>query len=175
MNAPSSETPRFVVLAGVDDTDAVHEVLRVAANFARTTPGGELHLVHVVEELPPPVSLVPAPVGLGETRGEIMGAARAHLEKLAGEVAPFYGREPTRHLAAGDACKEILQCAAELEADVILIGTHGRSGVRRMLLGSVAEGVVRKASCPVIVVREKDYPAEGKREPTRLGTQELRT
>jgi len=150
---------RFVVLAAVDASEAVHEVLRVGANFARFVRGGELHLVHVVEDLPAPVVLVPPPAGLGLTSTEIVAAAREHVEELAAEArAQFTGRMAT-HVAAGSAWKQILQVAIDVQADLIVVGTHGRGGVKRLLLGSVAENVARKASCPVLVAREKDYHA----------------
>jgi nucleotide-binding universal stress UspA family protein len=157
MSAACGPNERFVVLAALDASEAAHEVLRVAANFARMAPRGELHLVHVVEELPPPVSLVPPPVGLGITAGEIVASARAKMVELASEArGQFRGPISTR-VAGGSASKEILQAAADLQADVVLVGTHGRSGVKRLMLGSVAEKVSRRASCPVVVVREKNY------------------
>ena len=150
---------RFVVLAAVDASEVAHEVLRTGANFARHVRGGELHLVHVVEDLPPPVVLVPPPAGLGITSTEIVAAAREHIEELAAEArAQFPGRLAT-HIAAGSAWKQILQVAIDVQADLIVVGTHGRAGVKRLLLGSVAENIVRKASCPVLVAREKDYHA----------------
>ncbi len=159
MSPAHGEMSRFVVLAAVDASEAAHEVLRVGANFARSVRGGELHLVHVVEDLPPPVAIVPPPAGLGITSTEIVAAARKHVEALAAEArAQFHGRLST-HVAAGSAWKQILQVAIDVQADLIVVGTHGRAGVKRLLLGSVAESVVRKASCPVLVAREKDYHA----------------
>jgi nucleotide-binding universal stress UspA family protein len=159
MSREPGEMSRFVVLAALDASEAAHEVLRVGANFARHARGGELHLVHVVENLPPPVELVPRPPGLGITSTEIVTAARERVEALAAEArSQFPGRLAT-HVAAGSAWKQILQIAIDVQADLIVVGTHGRGGVKRMLLGSVAESVVRKASCPVLVAREKDYHA----------------
>jgi nucleotide-binding universal stress UspA family protein/quercetin dioxygenase-like cupin family protein len=56
-------------------------------------------------------------------------------------------------LAEGDAAEEILRLAASLQCDVIVMGTHGRTGLGRLLTGSVAEEVLRKAVCPVLVVK----------------------
>jgi nucleotide-binding universal stress UspA family protein len=56
----------------------------------------------------------------------------------------------------GAAASEIVQAAKDWPADLIVLGSHGRGGFRRALLGSVAEGVMRQASCPVMVVRGKD-------------------
>jgi nucleotide-binding universal stress UspA family protein len=152
-------TRHFVVLAAVDGSEQEHEVVRVAANFARSIENGELHLVHVVEDLPPPVMLVPRPMGLGITTGEIVAAARKRLDAASQEARALFAGRIVGHLTAGSAWKQILQVALDVQADVVLVGTHGRSGLKRMLLGSVAEAVVRKASCPVIVVRPKDYHA----------------
>ncbi len=58
----------------------------------------------------------------------------------------------------GKPAKEILALAEELGADLILIGTHGRTGLPRLVMGSTAEHVVREAGCPVLVVRPKRYP-----------------
>lgn len=152
-------SPRFVVLAAVDDCPLDGEVVRVSANFARASAGGELHVVHVVEDLPPPVAVVPRPIGLGISTPEIVAAARKRLDTLSAEARGQFGGRIVEHLAAGSAWRHILQVAIDIQADVILVGTHGRTGVKRMLIGSVAETVVRKASCPVIVVRPKDYHA----------------
>ncbi len=61
---------------------------------------------------------------------------------------------PVKHLLEeGDPAAEILRVADELKCDLIVMGMHGRRGVARLLMGSVAEHVVRKATCPVLVVK----------------------
>ena len=159
MSPARAATGRFVVLAALDGSEAASEIVRVAANLARNTPGGELHLVHVVENLPAPVTLVPAPLGLGVTAVEMMADGRKRIQALAVEARSSFGGRLLTHVASGSACKQILQVAIDVQADLLVVGTHGRGGVKRVLLGSVAETVVRKASCPVLVVREKDYHA----------------
>lgn len=64
------------------------------------------------------------------------------------------------HISVGSPAREIAQIASDLEADLIVVGTHGRTGLRRLLLGSVAEGVLRLASCPVLVERPKADASE---------------
>ncbi len=71
------------------------------------------------------------------------------------------------HLRLEAPAQEIAQIAADLEADLVIVGTHGRRGISRLLLGSVAEAVVRLAPCPVFVVRPKALPAEGPRSSPR--------
>ena len=77
-------------------------------------------------------------------------AKRAQLDRLR---PPDPALQVERLLAEGDAVHEILHAAQEVHADVIVLGTHGRTGVGRLLMGSVAEAVLRKAPCPVLTVK----------------------
>jgi hypothetical protein len=76
---------------------------------------------------------------------------------------PHADARAERRLEEGDAVTEILRVAEEAPADLIVLGTHGRTGLARLLMGSVAEQVVRRAPCPVLTVKA---PLEGK-ETTR--------
>jgi nucleotide-binding universal stress UspA family protein len=80
--------------------------------------------------------------------------ASRQLDALVQEVK---SRRPSIHavLREGPTVDEILNAARETSADVIVIGTHGRTGLPHVLLGSVAERVVRRASCPVLTVRSE--------------------
>jgi nucleotide-binding universal stress UspA family protein len=80
-------------------------------------------------------------------------ARQAKREQLDHLRPPDPAIRVERLLAEGDAVQEILQTAKEVRADVIVLGTHGRTGVGRLLLGSVAEAVLRKAPCPVLTVK----------------------
>jgi nucleotide-binding universal stress UspA family protein len=80
---------------------------------------------------------------------QVVEEARAYLDRLA---IP-QGIPVERRLAEGDPPAEILHVAADSGADLIVMGTHGRTGLERLLMGSVAERVVRKAPCPVLTVR----------------------
>jgi nucleotide-binding universal stress UspA family protein len=71
-------------------------------------------------------------------------------------------------LEHGDAAEEILRVAEEVGCDLIVMGTHGRSGLGRLLMGSVAEAVLRRARCPVLTVKSPAaVPSSGSGEPTR--------
>jgi nucleotide-binding universal stress UspA family protein len=61
------------------------------------------------------------------------------------------------HTRIGNAAEEVLLAARELSADMIVVGSHGHTGMKRLLLGSVSERIVREAECPVIVARPKTY------------------
>ncbi len=70
-----------------------------------------------------------------------------------------------RQVGEGDPAEEILRAAQDLKADLIVLGTHGRTGLARLLMGSVAEQVVRRAPCPVLTVRTQALQAESVEEP----------
>lgn len=78
-------------------------------------------------------------------------------DRLRDQLGRLVAQEPkvlTEHfLLVGDAATEILEKAEEVHCDLIVMGTHGRSGLDRLLMGSVAEQVVRKAPCPVLTVK----------------------
>ena len=76
------------------------------------------------------------------------------LDALATRYRDRVSMGPVR-LEVGDARDVIDRAAEAIHADLIVMGTHGRRGVRRVLLGSVAESVVRSACCPVLTVRQK--------------------
>ena len=79
----------------------------------------------------------------------VLIGSQAQLERLASRRTTT---EIETMVRTGDARDVILEVAKELDADLIVIGTHGRHGFRRLLLGSVAEAVVRTASCPVLTM-----------------------
>jgi nucleotide-binding universal stress UspA family protein len=80
----------------------------------------------------------------------------AERQQLLETLTPFERAElhPEFVLGAGNPAHEIVRCALERRVDVIVMGTHGRSGVSHVLLGSIAEKVVRTAPCPVLVIRQ---------------------
>lgn len=132
------------ILCPTDLSVASLKAVPIAARMARIH-GADLHLLHVhlLHALTPEGEDVPFP---GEDR------ARATLESSAGEV-PW--NQVVHEIRRGvNAAPTILEYAAEHDADLIVMGSHGRRGVRRLLLGSVTEEVVRLAPCPVLVVRE---------------------
>ncbi len=79
---------------------------------------------------------------------------KGYWEKQLTDVRPLNPKIPVRHaVLEGDPASEIVRYAADQQADVIVIGTHGRTGVDRLVLGSVAERVMREAHCSVLVVK----------------------
>ncbi len=152
------------ILMATDFSDYSKEALDYAVYLAKTI-GADLYLLHVYE--------IPMLVLPGETlsvRTEVYewladlkeGAAKS-LEAQADKVRRL-GVQVHPILKEGRPFREILNIAQEISADLIVLGTHGRTGLPHVLLGSVAERVVRKASCPVFTVRPKALAPEKKTE-----------
>lgn len=119
--------------------------------------GAELHLLHVVQDL---VAMLPEP-GLaypppGIYLEDLVASAERGLAELL-DPAWAQGKSIVRTARQGVPFLEILLYAKEQEIDLIVIGTHGRSGLAHVLLGSVTEKIVRKASCPVLTVRPEGH------------------
>jgi nucleotide-binding universal stress UspA family protein len=141
------------ILAAVDGSKASSKGLREALRLAQRE-GAKLCILHVVNEFyafagmdgPTPVDLVPS---LREGGKKVLAKARAMAEKAGVKPALVM-----RETIAGPAADAIVREARKQRADVIVLGTHGRRGVRRLVLGSDAEQVVRTSRVPVLLVRE---------------------
>lgn len=131
---------------------AVDYACALAARFE-----SELHLLHVVDDPTVHVS-DPTMIAMGalydkqEERHEL---AQAEMQKLTGDWDN--GVEIVRETREGASFVEIVRYAKKNEIDLIVIGTHGRSGLKHVLIGSVAERVVRKSPCPVLTVRPEGH------------------
>jgi nucleotide-binding universal stress UspA family protein len=118
---------------------------RLACSLARDY-GARLVVLHVAT---PPVVAYGEGVLPAEPE-DYQGRLREQLQ----QVVPQDPKVTVEHrLVEGEAATEILRVAAETRCDVIVMGTHGRTGLGRLLMGSVAEQVVRKAPCPVLTVK----------------------
>jgi nucleotide-binding universal stress UspA family protein len=139
------------LLVAVDAEPIAARAADVAIYLARSL-GAELALIHAIDPSfgYAPESGVPAAelVKLAEEDGKRLLAAF----RLRAAVEP----PPLEFVPVGKPAAEIVKAAREWPADVIVIGSHGRAGVKRALLGSVAEAVMRHAPCPVLVVRAEE-------------------
>ena len=136
-----------VVLA-TDFSEHSDTALRLATSLARDT-GAMLLITHV---MPPPLHA--ADRGFtGYAEGEDEAARQKQLD----EVRPTDSEVGfAHHLLHGQPAEEVVRFAEDEKADMIVIGSHGRRGVTRLLLGSVAEHIVRHAACPVMTVKHSD-------------------
>lgn len=164
--APTSNPPApTTYLVAIDGTPSSSHVLEVACGLGAALGGAaELHILHVLGLAPPT-----AVMGVGPlvTQTDLVASGRTILDRASAEAAPRFRGRIVGHLAAGDAWREITQLAANVSADLVFVGTEGKTGLARLALGSVAEKVVRYAGCPVLVVRPKDFhtPAAPEIEP----------
>ena len=134
-----------------------------ALEFARTLAarfGASLHLLHVVED-PTIGGPVASEMYLAEspaTRTERLKDSQARLShRVTGSDRAALNA--TTEVVFGRSAEMIVDYAADTKADLIVMGTHGRTGLAHLLVGSVAERVVRHAACPVLTVREPRAPA----------------
>lgn len=139
------------IVVPVDFGPASHEAWRAACDLARMS-GSALHLVHVCAE-----PLHQAWAGQAEVDMEVLAQewATEATEHIAGFVSPrdIDPARVTRTVVSGCAHREIVEFARTRGADLIVMGTHGYGPLRRLLLGSVTERVLRTAPCPVMAVR----------------------
>ncbi len=152
------------ILCPVDFSETSDLALLYAISLARAF-GAELEVLHVVA---PPVTSLPGEHFLGDfvqvDMEALATACRERVDRLLAE-APCAGKlQVTPTVVCGIPYLEILRIAGEKAADLLVMGTHGRSGIEHLLIGSVAERVVRKAPCPVLTVkkpRQAPSPAVG--------------
>jgi nucleotide-binding universal stress UspA family protein len=145
------------VLLAIDGSEGTEVAARAAAEVAEGTVSA-LHLVYV-EPLPDFVKNGDGAPGYDrELYEKIEEGARERLRKLARRVKAGGGTVAEAHLRMGVVAEEIADLADELGAGLIVVGSRGLGRMRRALAGSVSEGVLRCARCPVLVVRAKDTP-----------------
>ncbi len=142
------------ILVPTDFSDCSQEAANYACELASRF-GAEIHILHVLE---PPTRAMPSPgAPLPE---QLLADVREQAEKQLDLWLSNFSSQPekvTQSVRRGTPFVEIVRCAKENDTDLIVIATHGYSGLSHALMGSVAEKVVRKAPCPVLAVREKGH------------------
>jgi nucleotide-binding universal stress UspA family protein len=146
------------VLVPTDFSEPSESALRYGKAFAETF-GAALHLVHVLDEnalVYPWTTPDGTPIALGEARSEIEHMVKDRLARILTkeETEKYSARVAT---LSGSPFLEIVAYAKAENIDLIVMGTHGRGPIAHMLMGSVAEKVVRKAPCPVLTVRTSEH------------------
>lgn len=146
------------IVCAVDFSEYSEYALRYAVGLAETFDA-DLKLLHVVE-LPflPSYSLAGVP-DLSLPVDQIEESARQKVQELLDKCRETHAKTEGE-VRTGSAFLEIINFARETDADLIVVGTHGRTGLRHMIIGSVAEKVVRKAPCPVLSVKHPDHEFE---------------
>jgi nucleotide-binding universal stress UspA family protein len=135
------------VLCPIDFDANSPSALESAGKIAQET-NGKIYLVHVV-----PWTVAAVPIDASQVLAELKQSATSRLRQLAKEKLD--ARVPTEVIVtvASDPGAEVVRIAKELKVDAIIMSTHGRKGLSHLVLGSVAERVVRESSCPVLTLR----------------------
>jgi universal stress protein A len=146
------------ICCAVDFSQPSRVALEGAADLARRFQA-ELTLVHAVSAPAPAASdILVSSAGMAELAAEEEGHA---LEAWRSEAEQRVGAPVHASLVSGDPAAAIVQYARDQRCDLLVIGTHGRGGIRRVMLGSVAERAVRRAECPVLVIGERARVGKG--------------
>lgn len=149
----------YTIVVGIDFSDASDLALDEALTLT-TERRGELHVIYVDDHFR-------APEGSKEAAEAALSRVEKHSLARIDNLRNRTGRAISfgklySHFRLGDPAEQVAQLASSLDADLIIAGTHGYSGLKRFVLGSVAENIVRLGRCPVWIVRPKDHEARGK-------------
>jgi nucleotide-binding universal stress UspA family protein len=149
------------ILLPTDFSECANFALSYAASFARQA-GASIICVHVIEPVVPTVGYtgMAEPLPIADISDQLEDSAERELPKIA-ECEECRGLEVEEVIAHGDAASEIVRVARERGVDLIVISSHGRTGLGRLLFGSTTESVVRHAPCPVLVVKPPQERDEG--------------
>jgi nucleotide-binding universal stress UspA family protein len=127
-------------------------VLDVAQKF-----GAEIHLLFVARSLQHFVGLSVSEVAIEKFEGELIKGAEQKMEEFINTCFPAYPVLKNR-VVLGDAAEEILRYVHSVGIDLVIMGSHGRKGVDRLLIGSVAEKVLKMSPVPVMIVNAPKIP-----------------
>jgi nucleotide-binding universal stress UspA family protein len=140
------------ILCPVEFSAESSRALRCAASIARTS-GARVTVLHVLEIVPDPLDA--APQAFSESRAALFQRARAAMARIVTARARMLCAVDQLVLV-GKAYREILRMAAEQQADLIVMGRHGRGAIDALFFGSTTQHVMRSAECPVLAVGATD-------------------
>lgn len=148
-----------MILLPTDGSECSAKAMAYALSFARQY-GGHIVALHVIDQRwEEHTRVVFAEVGQDLTQ-KIRNGYEEEARRILREVTDAANKVAVSvetKVLAGVPSEEIVRVAQQLPADIIIMGTHGRAGVSHLLLGSVAEKVVRRAPCPVLTVRRQEH------------------
>lgn len=155
----TSESQRIVV--GVDLSETGDHALRQAVRLAKQLPVSELHVTYVI-----PSSHARNLKEVDRELSERLEQLRTHVTTVGAPAAGAgsFSVETVFHIRIGDPAEVLHQVAIDVDADLIVVGTHGRKGVEKLILGSVAEELIRTARVAVLVAHPKNFSNLSKSE-----------
>lgn len=140
------------VLCPVDFSDSSRRALKNAIHICRKFEA-RLHVLNVVPPIPPEFARLRVNT---ESLEESMAHEQIQHFKNFHDEFEFYGVEWSTLDRMGDPATEILNCVSELDADLLVMGTHGRTGINRLFMGSVTSKVIRELPCSFITTKSED-------------------
>lgn len=140
------------ILVPIDFSDYSKNALKYAAQFAKQF-NAKIYLIYVVEPMIYPADFSMGQVAIPSTDIDLHSRAEEELKKLSKEIVNGNSKVEVL-IKTGKPFVEIIESASANDIDLIIIATHGHTGVEHLLFGSTAEKVVRKAPCPVLTLRE---------------------
>lgn len=152
----AQEPAQFRVVVGMDMDSAGESALREALRLVRVGSEEHLHLVYVLAGVGP----VRSEKAIAELDARLEAAParfRDYLVELSARMPHTGARSVTMHVRVGAPATEIHQVAVDVAADLIVVGTNGRTGLAKLILGNTAQDLLSLAHCPVMVVRPKDF------------------
>ena len=159
------------ILFATDFSECSNAALEFASHLTSNT-GARLYIVHVNGLLDVSIPSIP-PVEGGYYYDAPWGYERHEVRERLTRNVPTVANVAYEHCyLTGSPVTQILKLAEREQIDLIVIGSHGRTGLSRLLMGSVAEGVVRSTQCPVLVVKQPSAVLEGASSAVLTGAQD---
>ena len=147
------------ILVPTDFSQSSRHALHYAIGFAKRF-NTHLHLLHVTEDLPVLSYVDYEGFDLSRFTEHLREDAEKEFERLLRETPDLGDLRTTTKIRSGVSYPEIINEASDQECDLIILATHGRSGLSHFLMGNVAEKVVRNAPCPVLTVKVPEFRFE---------------
>jgi nucleotide-binding universal stress UspA family protein len=160
----------YCIVVGIDYSEVGETALRYAAELLPDRDDARLHVLHVAKSYGPLLRIDTADDVRTLSVPDAIEMLREYARARIAEGVLIDDARVVVDVRVGSPTHEIVALARELNADLIVVGTHGFGGVRRLILGSVADAVARHASCPVLIARPKTHnsgppPAADEPEP----------
>jgi len=141
------------ILFPTDFSDSKRHTAAFAADLARKY-GARIYMLHVIYDITRDSVLYTSRLDMDSLYEEVKNGAREEMDNIASTA--FQGFDDLeRVIRVGSPAGDILQFADEADIDLIVIGSHGKKGLDRILFGSTALKVIKRANCPVLTVRER--------------------
>ncbi len=140
------------ILVPVDFSEYSKDALKYAVQFAKQF-NAKLYIIYVIEPVIYPADFSMGQVAIPSLENDIKNRADEEMDSLIKSLVDP-SLETEKIIKTGKPFVEIIETARDLDADIIIMATHGHTGVEHLLFGSTAEKVVRKAPCPVLTLRK---------------------